>query len=291
MFRHLFGPTLSILALGMSHAPAAAGVLKGSNATAMAITGNVELSEEALAFEDGTVFNFADLEAGSIRVGGKSVPADLYRAEVASDPVFTNGNAWCGKGDVTFVAAWDGPTADEVTIAVFTTQDRPQAAEEMCASYSYVSAQAQVDAAENAMAAVWDAADLHFIEALFVTEPAMQYGAYTPRDNDVFVSGETLLIYLEPRAFGYGDKGDYWTVDVALDLFIFDAAGEVVFEQYDFGAIALESRVRNREIMFMASVDLEGLPAGTYQLDIEMRDLNKGQSDIVGLPFTMAPPS
>lgn len=165
-------------------------------------TGNVELSEDGLAFENGTVINFADLEADSIQIGGKSVPAELYRAEVASDPIFANGKSWCGKGAVTFVAAWDGPDSGDVTIAVFMTQDRPQSAEEMCASYSYVSTQAQVDAA-----------DLHF------TEPAMQYGAYTPRDSDVFVPGETLLIYLEPRAFGHGDKGDYWTIDVALDLF------------------------------------------------------------------------
>jgi len=79
--------------------------------------------------------------------------------------------------------------------------------------------------------------------------------------------------------------------DVALDLFIFDAADELAFKQFDFGVIALKSRVRNREITFLASVDLEGLPAGTYQLEIEMRDLNKKQGDVVGPPFTMAPPS
>ena len=53
-------------------------------------------------------------------------------------------NICCGAG-------WQ--VGDELTIAVFNTQDRTRSAEEMCTSCRHVSTRAHTDASEKAMAA------------------------------------------------------------------------------------------------------------------------------------------
>ncbi|EAU40013.1 hypothetical protein FP2506_02190 [Fulvimarina pelagi HTCC2506] len=123
--------------------------LEAYSGTATAVTGDIELTETGITFEDGTVFGFGPLDGTSIMIDGEWRHADIWLSDTPDDPVLSSGNRLCGEGSITFVAVWDDaedewddlpwndPEDDLVTIAVFTTQDIPEDIGEMCASYVY----------------------------------------------------------------------------------------------------------------------------------------------------------
>lgn len=102
--------------------------------TAMAITGDIELDETGITFENGAQITFEERVGDTLEVNGKQVDASVFSVAEPSDPVLLNGNRLCGA-PVTYVASWgsNGLT----TVAVFSTQDAPGSDADMCASYSY----------------------------------------------------------------------------------------------------------------------------------------------------------
>ncbi|MBB5578064.1 MULTISPECIES: hypothetical protein [Rhizobium] len=107
-----------------------------SSNTAMSITGDVDIDDAGITFENGKELTFSDLIADSLVVDGKRVPGSVYRVAQPFDPELKNGNRLCGTGKVTYLATWsdgDGSTA----IAVFTGSRPPRSDDESCATYSY----------------------------------------------------------------------------------------------------------------------------------------------------------
>lgn len=142
--------------------------------------------------------------------------------------------------------------------------------------------------AESALSTAWKITELHYRTALFVNQPAKQYGLYDPRGSNVFAQGDTLYIYAEPKAFQYASAGSNLnTIDLVFDLLLFDPNRKPLFTQNDFGMVKITSRAENREVMFMADIALNGVPDGDYELDLRMRDLNKDQAAVVTLPFSV----
>ncbi|RWX78645.1 hypothetical protein EPK99_08590 [Neorhizobium lilium] len=104
--------------------------------TAMSVTGDIWLDDFSITFENDESLNFSALVADHFQVGGRNVPASVYRVKNPADPELQNGNQLCGNGDVTYVANWalsDGMSA----IAVFTGKRAPKGDDEMCALYTY----------------------------------------------------------------------------------------------------------------------------------------------------------
>ncbi|MFS8115289.1 hypothetical protein QD460_26515 [Rhizobium jaguaris] len=107
-----------------------------SSNTAMSITGDVDMDDDGITFENGKELTFSDLIADNLVVDGKRVPGSVYRVARPLDPELKNGNRLCGAGKVTYLATWsdgDGSTA----IAVFTGSRPPRSDDESCATYSY----------------------------------------------------------------------------------------------------------------------------------------------------------
>ncbi|QPC88741.1 hypothetical protein GA830_15195 [Mesorhizobium sp. NBSH29] len=106
----------------------------------MSITGDIQLDDFSITFANGESLEFGELVADHFVVDGASVPASVYSVKTPSDPELENGNNLCGNGDVTFVANWES-SSGLVALAVFTGEEPPQSDEDMCASYTYDSAQ------------------------------------------------------------------------------------------------------------------------------------------------------
>ena len=118
--------------------PVLADSLAAVSTTAMGITGDIELDDFSIVFENGERLDFDELVADNFNVEGSQVGASVYSVTTPADPELNNGNRLCGQGDVTYVAVWGAPSDDTLTVVgVFDTQDAPVRDSEMCASYTY----------------------------------------------------------------------------------------------------------------------------------------------------------
>ena len=142
--------------------------------------------------------------------------------------------------------------------------------------------------AQLAADAVWDKTPLDFTHAFFVSEPPAAYGMYTARPDTPFKPGEKLVVYAEPVAYGWKDKGD-GTFDFGfdVDLAVKSADGAVLSEQKGFSHLALNSHAKNHEFMLTLTLDLTGADPGQYTLEYTIHDIASDKTAVIDLPFTM----
>ena len=116
--------------------PAVADTYAAVSNTAMSITGDIELDETGITFENGEQLTFDEQVADRLTVDGQPVEAHVFRLAEARDPVLLNGNRLCGA-PVTYAASWETSDGDGTVLAVFSTPEPPQSDADMCASYTY----------------------------------------------------------------------------------------------------------------------------------------------------------
>ena len=116
--------------------PAFAETYAAVSNTAMSITGDIELDETGITFENGEQVTFGGKVADRLTVDGEEVEASVFSLAKPADPVLLNGNRLCGD-PVTFAAAWETRDGSGTVLAVFSTPEAPKSNETMCASYTY----------------------------------------------------------------------------------------------------------------------------------------------------------
>jgi hypothetical protein len=142
-----------------------------------------------------------------------------------------------------------------------------------------------IAALDETAAALWEKAPLTFRRALWVAAQPEGYGAYKPRENEIFASGAKMIAYAEPLGFGWRKKGDIFEMDVAIDVQVMRKDGEVVFRKDNFQVLRVGSRVKNREFMTHLGFTFSGIPAGEYIVETVMRDKIGGKAGAFTLPF------
>ena len=116
--------------------PAFAETYAAVSNTAMSITGDIELDETGITFENGEQVTFDERVADRFTVGGETVEAHVFSIAEPCDPVLLNGNRLCGA-PVTYAASWETSDGSGTILAVFSTPEAPQSDADMCASYTY----------------------------------------------------------------------------------------------------------------------------------------------------------
>lgn len=124
---------LAMLAAGA----AAADPYEALSTTAMGITGDIDLDDSGITFENGTRFEFSDLVADEIVVDGVRKPASVYRIAEPANPELNGGNTLC-DADVTYIANWLGEDGETDWLAAFTSEEAPASTEDLCASFTYI---------------------------------------------------------------------------------------------------------------------------------------------------------
>ena len=148
----------------------------------------------------------------------------------------------------------------------------------------YIEAIAALDAATDAL---WEQSPLVFRRALWVAGPPNGFGAYNPRETNVYTAGDQMIVYAEPVGFGWSKTGDIWQMNMAVDLTIKSKDGEVLLTKDDFQKLSIASRVRNREFMTTLTLTLTGIPPGEYIADTTLRDQVSGKKGTMTLPFVI----
>jgi hypothetical protein len=162
--------------------------------------------------------------------------------------------------------------------------DKAREAEALAGQGKYVEAMAAMD---DAATALWDKSPLVFRRALWLAEPPDGFGAFNPRENNVFASGAPMIAYAEPVGFGWRRAGDVWRLDMSVDVVVKSPDGKVLFERADFQKFQFGSRVRNREFMTRLTYTFTGIPNGDYILDTTLRDNVSSKRGTFSLPFTV----
>lgn len=139
--------------------------------------------------------------------------------------------------------------------------------------------------------ALWQARGFHIARAVFVAAPAAGFGIFDPRNSAQFKPGEPILIYAEPRGYGYGAKGEgVEEIAFDIDLQVLDSAGKLLADKPGLLRLGFLTRAHNREFMANLRYDLAGLGPGDYRLRTTFRDVHgRGQASVTS-EITIATP-
>jgi tetratricopeptide (TPR) repeat protein len=144
-----------------------------------------------------------------------------------------------------------------------------------------------LEAQENAVAAVWERVPFAARHAVFVTRKADAYGDYAPRPSNVFAPGEKLLSYMEPVGYAWAPQGEGFRFGVSVDFEIVGKDGAILGGQKGILKQEFASRYRNREFFLTSTMGVDGAPAGEYVLAYTLHDLGSGRTTRVEQPFTI----
>lgn len=120
--------------------------------------------------------------------------------------------------------------------------------------------------------AVWSAMPLGVARAIFVNAPAERYRAFDPRPNADFRQDDTLHVYLEPIGFGHQMSEDGAEIRLQVDIAIKNASGQRLINQANFAEVIERSTTPTYEFAANVSLAISSFPAGSYTLEITLRD-------------------
>jgi hypothetical protein len=143
-------------------------------------------------------------------------------------------------------------------------------------------------AAEQQVAAAWDATPLTFRKTLFATA-IEAFGVYTAKQGAVFAAGEPIVVYAEPVGYGYKPNADgTYAFGLDFDLVVKSADGEIIGGQEKFAHTELVSNAQNREFLVSLTLTLNEAPAGEYVLEYLAHDIASDETATITMPFTIS---
>lgn len=146
----------------------------------------------------------------------------------------------------------------------------------------------EIEAAEDALAALWARGPYTVRRAVFITDKPTAYGNYEPRPTNVFAPGEPIITYLEPIGYDWRRQGDRYAIGMSIDLEIVTKDGKIVGGQKAFQRFDFVSRYRMRELYATVTLTLTGSDPGDHTVIYTLNDEASGRSYKVEQPFTIA---
>lgn len=139
----------------------------------------------------------------------------------------------------------------------------------------------------EAVEQAWKEAPISVQKALFVSAPADGFGIYNARADNVFPTGEALVVYLEPVGFDWKQQDGLFMSLLTVDFDLASPDGKVLAGQKGFGKFDFKSHVANTEYMANLTLNISGAPAADYLLVLTVNDELGGGSTKVSLPFSI----
>lgn len=133
----------------------------------------------------------------------------------------------------------------------------------------------------------WLKTPLSASTAVFVSKPSDGFGKYHARPDNVFKSGEKILVYIEPIGFIWGQSGSVYEIEFVADFSVSTAAGKVLGGQKKFQTVGLKSLVRNTEFFISLTYNFSGIPKGDYILSTTLNDSHSNKKTSIDMPFSI----
>lgn len=133
-------------------------------------------------------------------------------------------------------------------------------------------------------------AELKFRSGLdtYVNFEPQGYGIYQAKESSVFMPGEKMILYIEPKGYEYGTLFDksgnkLHTMDFAIDFTISDESGNILTNQQGITFDKIVSHHKNKELFIPFTITQSSpFPEGNYIITYVIHDKKSGASfDIV----------
>jgi hypothetical protein len=149
-------------------------------------------------------------------------------------------------------------------------------------------------AAKEQYLTVWNQTEFHIPFSTYV-DPGFEtaYGVYEEHSN-IFAPGETMVLYLEPVAFGHqqmlDENGDTtYLMNFSADIIIADANGNEVATIQDLPIGSIMSQNQNTELhMTVTLTQDQPFPVGDYIITYIVHDQVSGESFQIEKTITIA---
>lgn len=120
-------------------------------------------------------------------------------------------------------------------------------------------------------------------KALFARQ-VQTFGIYTEESSSRFNMGAQTVIYAEIGNFTLKRKGEFFNLDLIVDVMIQDAEGAELMKQE--GVIAFDSAFKSEvhDLFFTIDLPFEGWPPGIYNVRLTVNDNFADETAYVDLP-------
>jgi hypothetical protein len=126
---------------------------------------------------------------------------------------------------------------------------------------------------QKAMDEVWNSVPLHVEKAVLVKEKAKGYGQYDARPNNVYKSGEIIILYVEPVGLTRKKEGDHYLSAGAADFMLAREDGTILGGKENFSRWENKLKIFGTHDYMDFDYKFTGLKPGTYVIKTVLRDL------------------
>lgn len=159
----------------------------------------------------------------------------------------------------------------------------------LMASPSSAQQQDFLTAARAAYDAAWAVTPLSIHNAVIVSREAGLIGDVAERPDNRFGPDDTIIVYAEPRGYGYRDSDGQKEFGLVLDMEILSANAQVLTKQEAFETLTLTSRAEAKEMFVNLSITLSSFPEGAFTLKMTAHDLASDETSSFEIPFEVTP--
>ena len=139
-------------------------------------------------------------------------------------------------------------------------------------------------AAHMAMLMLTQKDKFHLRRNVLIEQKAGGWGVYSKRATNIYKPGEDIILYLEPGAFKYARRKQWFKFGFTVDFRLVQPDGNIVGGQDNFDKFQFTSLRPNTEILLNLTLSLSGVPAGKYILKIAVHDMVGKEVATVDVP-------
>lgn len=142
-----------------------------------------------------------------------------------------------------------------------------------------------LERADQAVFSLWQQAPFKVAYWTLQEKPAGGYGIFQPRKDNIYLGSEPIYIYIEPWAYKLAQLGpQVFGLALAMDAYVMDTSGKVLFGKENFLKVAKKSHRRVRQMYINVTLNLTGAPAGKYVIKLVVKDLVGGGQSAIRVP-------
>lgn len=133
----------------------------------------------------------------------------------------------------------------------------------------------------------WNAMPLTAGATSLVMSPALGFGQYTPRRDNVFERDEPILLYVELRGYSHRRRGPAFVFGVTADFELRSVDGQVLGTRDGFLVRNIQSAQPNMEFYVDLKYTVRGVPSGSYVIVTRFRDNHSDKAMSLETPIVI----
>ncbi|MDD5643972.1 MAG: hypothetical protein PHO00_00790 [bacterium] len=145
-----------------------------------------------------------------------------------------------------------------------------------------------VDNLKDAVKIAWSKAGISARNINFIAAGGTGFRKFEIREEKPFLSGENIIVYLEPVGFTVTEKNGMYFAHLKADYELLDNEGRELAKEVEFGDFEIEDTTFFTDISLNLNFSFTGLIESKYTLKITLRDTLSGEDYVLEKEFKFA---